>query len=50
MLKGNQGMQAAAIARAYPVTASAFELRDIWGRIEALDAEVHRRRHCRRKC
>ena len=33
-------MPAAAIARAYAVTRGAFELRDLWGRIEALDNKV----------
>jgi glutamate dehydrogenase len=40
MLKENTGMPAAAIARAYAVTRGVFDLRDIWGRIEALDTKV----------
>ena len=39
MLKENTGMPAAARS-AYAVTRGAFQLRDIWGRIEALDTKV----------
>ncbi|HEY7688658.1 MAG TPA: NAD-glutamate dehydrogenase domain-containing protein, partial [Dongiaceae bacterium] len=40
MMKENTGMTAAAIARAYAITRGVFDLRDIWGRIEALDTKV----------
>jgi glutamate dehydrogenase len=40
ILKEKTGADAAGIARAYAVTRGVFDLRDFWGRIEALDNAV----------